>query len=540
MSDDLREIIRGVPGYDPYRDSDAFWFDADEAARKLEFFPELLSHVKGELAGRPFELEIWQKAVVANLFGWKRIVKGERANNRRYRTAFVYVPRKNGKTALVAGILLSVLFGDGEPGAEVYCAAADRDQASLLFDQSRGMVLNNSALEKLVRIYATSKAIVFGSSSFKAISSEANTKHGYNSHAVAIDELHAHKDGELVEVLTTSTGARRQPIVIYLTTADYDRPSVCNETYDYARKVRDGVIDDSAFLPVIYEAMPEDDWKSPAVWAKANPNLGVSVSHEYIEAACKKAQAHPAFENTFKRLHLNVRTEQDVRWLGLDDWDACDTPLDEDALLGVPCYAGLDLASTSDITAFVLGFPVARSFHLVPFFWLPEARIARAEREGLKHYRAWVKAGLIRTTPGNMTDYAFVRQQINEIGERYQIKEIAVDRLFQGAQLAMELGQDGFEMVSFGQGFYSMAAPALEFETLVKSRRLVHGGNPVLRWMASNCSVELDAAGNMKPSKKRSEGKIDGIVAAIMALGRATANEGQGMSVYETRGLLRL
>lgn len=536
----MRNVIKQIPGYDPFRNADGFWFDEDEAERKLKFFPALLSHVKGELAGKPFMLATWQTAIVANLFGWKRIILGEKVNNRRYRTVFVYVPRKNGKTAMVAGILLCVLFGDGEPGAEVYCAAADRDQATLLFDQARGMVLNNPALDKLVRIYSASKAIVCGSSSFKAISSEANTKHGYNSHCVAIDELHAHKDAELVEVLTTSTGARRQPIVIYLTTADYDRPSICNDTYDYACKVRDGIIDDAAFLPVIYEASPDDDWKSPDVWRKANPNLGVSVSYEHLEAECKKAQQFASFENTFKRLHLNVRTEQDVRWVPVEEWDACTGAIDEARFAGVTCYAGLDLASTSDITAFVLGFPIEGEFHLLPFFWLPEDRVGDSEQAGRKYYRQWVRDGLIRTTPGNMTDYAFVRKQINEIGERFHIKEIAVDRLFQGAQLAMELGQDGFEMVSFGQGFFSMAAPTLAFESLIKSRKVVHGGNPVLRWMLSNCSVEMDAAGNMKLSKKKSEGKIDGIVAAVMALGRMTANEGQGVSIYEKRGLIRL
>jgi len=532
---DFEEILGLIPGYDPFATAGDCRFDAEAAQNAIDFFmhPEdgCLRHVKGALAGTLLRLEPWQQAIIANIFGWKRP-----DGTRRYREVFIFIPRKNGKTTLAAGIANYVLFCDGEPGAELYCAAADRDQALLVFEQAKGMIFNEPALEARAKVYTASKAIVNESegSSLKAISADANTKHGYNTHLAIIDELHAQPNRDLVDVLMTSTGSRRQPLIIHITTADFDRESICNEKRRYALKVRDGVIDDPYFLPVIYEASLEDDWTDPAVWASANPNLGVSVSLEYLERECRRAQETPTFENTFKRLHLNITTQQDVRWLRLEDWDRCAGAVDAEALKGKECFAGLDLSTTTDLSAFVLFFPEGNL--VLPFFWIPEDNAHERERRDRVPYLTWAREGFVQTTPGNVIDYDFIRRRIKELGQIYNIREIAVDR-WNSTQLQTQLQGDGFTIVPFGQGFASMSAPTKELEKLIIGGALAHGAHPVLRWNASNVSVETDAAGNLKPSKKKSTERIDGIVALIMALGRAMVRE-EGGSVYDGRGIL--
>ena len=431
-----------------------------------------------------------------------------------------------------------MLFCDGEPGAEIYSAAADRDQATLVFVQAKGMVMQEPELASRAKIYQKAIAFEAQGSSYKAISAEANTKHGYNAHLVVVDETHAQKDSELVDVLETSTGARRQPLIIHITTADYARESICNEKLDYARKVRDGVIEDVAYLPVIYEADREDDWTSAKVWAKANPNLGVSLTHEYLEAKCQKAKDLPRFENTFKRLHLNIQTEVDVRWLSMDVWDECgELPFDATALLGRPCWGGLDLSKTIDLTAFVLVFPpddpeAEEPFCVLPFFWVPQDNMHVRQKRDRVPYPQWVRQGHIEATPGNEVDYRAVRRKIKELKGLYQIRDIGFDP-WNAAHFAQELnGEDGIEMVQVRQGVPSIGEATKKLEALVVSRKLAHGNHPVLRWCASNAAVEEDANGNIRPSKRKSTERIDGVSATVTALARYLANE-DGPSVYE-------
>jgi len=312
-----------------------------------------------------------------------------------------------------------------------------------------------------------------------------------------------------------------------------DRHSLCWELYDYACKVRDGIIDAPAFLPVVYEAAADDDWKSPATWRKAHPGLGVSVKEEYFAAECEKAAQLPSYENTFKRLLLNIWTEQDTRWMPMDKWDACGEPLPD--LTGRACWAGLDLSTTTDITALVLAFPVGSKVHLLPFFWVPREGIHKRARRDRVPYDVWQREGYIEATDGSVIDYDVIRKRINELAERFQIKEIAIDR-WNATQLATQLAGDGFEMVGFGQGFASMSSPTKELERRVLGGELNHGKNPVLRWMASNVSVTQDPAGNVKPDKAKSTERIDGIVAALMALGRAMEADEEKPSVYESQG----
>ena len=531
----LTEIIKLIPGYDPYRDAGDCVFDEKLAQRAIEFFRECLCFTKGEKAGRPFVLEPWQKAIAANIFGWVR-----REGTRRYRDILIFVGRKNGKTELAAGIALYVLFCDNEPGAEIYSAAAEREQAALCFNAAKSMVVRDASLSVRAKIYQ--KAIVYEEqgSTYKAISADAHTKHGYNSHLALIDELHAQPNRDLVDVLKTSTVSRRQPLTIYMTTSDYERESICNETHDYASKVRDGIIKDDTFLPVIYEATLADDWTSPETWRKANPNLGVSVKEEHIKEACLRAQASPAFENTFKRLHLNIRTEQATRWISMDKWDACGSDRDEASLEGMLCYGGLDMASSIDIAAFVLVFPQEDGgFVLLPRFWVPRENLQERDKQGAP-YTAWVRDGYLIATEGNVIDQDFIEREIVALGERFDIKEIPADR-WNTAQLVTHLAGAGFEVIGFGQGYASMSAPSKAFEAAVIGGKLDHRNNPVLRWMASNVMAETDAADNIKPTKKKSTGKIDGITATIMGIGRAISQDADPGSVYTgERGLLTL
>lgn len=475
--------------------------------------------MEGALAGKPLLLQPWQCAVLGCAFGWSRP-----DGTRRYREVFQYVPRKNGKSTFVAGLVLMVALCDDEPGAQIYSAAADREQAALIYRQAKGMILNNPTLGGKARVYDSFKSIEFGGGTvYKALSSDANTKHGFNSHFVPIDELHAHYSRDLVDVLVTSTGSRRQPLVWYITTADYERVSICNEKYEYAARVRDGVISDEAFLPVIYEAKVEDDWTTEKVWRQANPNLGVSVSLDYLSRECKRAQEVPSYENTFKRLHLNVRTRSDVRWLSLDAWDRCKSDFQPASLHGRRCIAALDLSSKIDVTCLMLWFPPETEggdHYILEQFFVPHDTAERRERLDRVPYTAWVRDGWMIATPGNVVDQAAVEFAVGAAAKQYRLGDVAFDPW--GAQyLATRLADEGARMVEFRQGYSSMSEPSKELEKLIVAGKVRHRGNPCMRWMVGNAAAELDPAGNIKPSKAKSTERIDGVVAAVMALGRA-------------------
>ncbi len=533
---ELERIARLIPGYDPFETApEGYWFDHNEAAETIQFVELFCTHVKGELAGTPLLLEDWQKAFFANLFGWKRP-----DGTRRYRECLLFIARKNSKTTMAAAVILAVLFRDNEPGCEVYSAASERDQARLCFEIVTAMIRGQDELESMAELFKYS--LTANGGSYKALSSEAGSKHGFNAHLVVNDELHAHKTPELTEVLMTSMGSRRQPLAVHMTTSDFERPnSICNQIHDHASKVRDGILEDAAFLPVIYEATIDDDWTDPVVWAKANPNLGISVKNDYMNRKCEKAKNELSFENTFKRLHLNIRTEQETRFLAMEKWDLCDGRLWAlPDLNGKACFGGLDLASTSDVSALVLAFPLEDDIYAIKsFFWIPEETAVKRSKADRLAYAQWCAAGLMKATDGATCDYSVIRHDINELAKQYDIREIAVDP-WNARQLQTQLREEdgwGDRVIDHRQGFISMSGPTKDLDRLVISGLLVHGGNPVLRWMASNTVVKTDPAGNLKPDKEKSAEKIDGIVALIMALGRAALRTDH-TSVYETRGLL--
>lgn len=549
--DELLELIKILPGFDPFRDAEGCEFVPKLANGAIRFFETRLRHVEGAVAGKLFKLEPWQKSTLANMFGW--VQQDDQGRTvRRFREVFIYVPRKNGKTPFCAGICLYVLFEDGEAGAQIVSAAAKRDQAALLFRHARGMVDRDMEL--------TAKSQIFGgvgqraiqlkadpASGYKVISAEAGGEHGGNLHLGIVDELHAQPNRDLVDVLQTSMASenRAQPLLVYITTADFNRPSICNEKHDYACKVRDGVFNDSRFLPVVFEVPRDADWTNPDVWSLANPNVGVSVSREYLERECKRAQETPTYENTFKRLHLNMQTEQDVRWLPMEKWDALctDDPVlwrEEamDILAGRPCTGGLDLSTTQDLTAFVLYFNTEEHCTLLPFFWCPRDGAQQRERRDRVPYLTWEKQGFIKLTDGNVIDYDVVREDINKLGKVFNITKIARDP-WNSSQITNQLMGDGFEMIDCGQGFKSLSEPSKELERLIIGSQLDHGNNPILRWNASNAAADTDAAGNIKPSKKKSTQRIDGIAATVMSIYADIGIDEYG-SIYDTPGNLRL
>lgn len=526
------------------------YFDQEAAEVAENFFERILVHVKGEWAGRPFILEPWQRAIIRDLFGWR-----DETGARQYRTAYIEIPRKNGKSSLAAGIALFLLFADGEPGAEVYSAAADRNQAGIVFGLASQMVEDAEVLAEGSETYKRSIVEHENRGVYQVLSADAPTKHGLNASGIVVDELHAQPNRELVDVLITSTGARRQPLTVLLTTSGFSTETICGEFHDYAIRVRDGVIEDPTFYPVIYSASDETagsspkassiKWEDETLWKQANPNLGVSVKLEYLRTQARKARNIPAYQNTFLRLHLDVWTEQETRWLSMDLWAACEVPFDESAFLGAPCYGGLDLASTRDLASLVLVFPSdpdePEHFAALAYFWIPGDNITERVRKGRVPYDLWVQQGLIQTTEGNAIDYEFIIRDIEALFDKFAIKEIAFDR-WGAFQVSQRLEALGLEVVGFGQGFRDMASPTSELNRLIENKQFRHNGNAVLGWCASNVVVSEDPAGNLKPNKQKSREKIDGIVALIMALARAIVYRESGAdgSVYEKRGIISI
>ena len=533
---DVRETILTLPGYDPWKDADGYTFDADRATFAVRWFHDRITHTKGPRARGPDPLILagWQQAFVANLFGWMR----DGTQLRRYAEAFLGIGRGNGKTTLAAGILLFVAMNDDEPGAELISAAADRSQARLIHSQAVQMIRQDVELSRRSRILHGSIEFDDGKASYLPLSSEAGTKHGLNVHLALIDELHAHKSRELRDVLVTSTGKREQPLVVYLTTSDFERVSVCNEIWDHSKRVREGIVKDPNFLPAIFEAGDDDDIHDPATWAKANPNLeGLhdqwSVPLRYLEREFTRAKSTPAYESTVKRVHLNIRTESASRLIPMVDWDACaDHPI-----TAGPCFVGVDLSSTEDLTAVVFYWPETGA--LVPLFFIPKAGAVEREKRDRVPYTAWAKAGHIELTEGNRVDYTVVRKRINEKrAAGWNVQDVGIDP-WQSAHLMTDLQTDGFLVVAFPQGFREYNNPTKEILKLLATGKMAHGGHPILRYCAANVTALTDSQGRIRPSKSASTsvGRIDGFVAAVMAVGRSMDTEPDTGSVYDTEQL---
>ena len=513
-------------------------YDKAKADRAVKFI-ENLCHTKGKWAGKRFWLLPWQEQLIRDIFG---IVKPD--GYRQFRTAFVEICKKVGKSELAAAVALYLLYADNEPSAEVYGAAADRQQASIVFDVARQMVEMSPALLKRSKLMTATKRIVnYGNSGYyQVLSAEVGCKHGFSVSGLVFDEIHTQPNRQLYDVLTKgSSDARQNPLHFIITTAGTDRHSIAYELHTKAVDILEGRRVDPTFYPVVYGLKDDEDWEDEANWYKVNPSLGYTVDIERLRDAYREAKQNPADEVTFKWLRLNMWVSSTVAWIPDAIFMKGNEEIDLAALEGRDCYGGLDLSSTGDITALVLMFPPRdedEKYILLPFFWVPEETIPQRVKAASVPYDIWERQGYLLSTEGNVIHYDFIEKFINDLAEKYHICEIAVDR-WNATQMIQNLEGDGFTMVPFGQGFASMSGPTKDFYRLLMEGQIIHGGHPVLRWMAGNVVVDTDPAGNIKVTKAKSKEKIDGIVAAIMALDRCIRNqtEPQG-SVYDERGLL--
>ena len=506
----------------------------ERKARRVIDFIQCLKHTKGEFHGKPFKLLPWQEKIIRDVFG---TVREDDPTMRQYTTAYIEIPKKQGKSELGAAIALNMLVNDGEWKAEVYSCASDRQQAAIVFDVAVDMVKQSPALMKRIKIIPSMKRMVYQptGSIYQVLSSEVATKHGLNVSACIFDELHTQPTRALYDVMTQGSGdARKQPLWFFLTTAGTDRNSICWEVHQKALDIIEGRKIDPRFYPVIFGLPDDADWTSEENWHRANPSLGHTITIDKVRDAFRKAQETPADENQFRQLRLNQWVKQSIRWMPMDKWDECGGVVDPYALEGRACYAGLDLSSTSDLTALALVFPPASEdepYMALPFFWLPEETLALRVRRDHVPYDQWAKRGFIQTTEGNVVHYGFIERFICELGERYNIREIAHDR-WNATMMVQTLEDDGFTMVPFGQGFRDMSPPTKELMRLVLEHKLCHGGHPVLRWNMDNAYVRTDPAGNLKLDKEKSTEKGDGAVARVWALDRAMMNLTGGDSVY--------
>ncbi|HEL2321186.1 TPA: terminase large subunit [Streptococcus suis] len=512
-------------------------YDKVKADRAVTFINNL-SHTKGKWAGKRFDLLPWQEQIVRDLFG---IVKED--GNRQFLTAYIEIPKKNGKSELAAAIALYLLYADNEASAEVYGAACDRNQASIVFDVAKQMVQMSRPLEKRSKIMGATKRIVNYSNAgfYQVLSAETGTKHGLNVSGLVFDEIHAQPNRHLYDVLTKGSGdAREQPLFFIITTAGTDRNSICYELHTKALDILNGRKKDTSFYPVVYGLSDEDDWNDEANWRRANPSLGHTIGIDRVREAYQQALDNPAEENVFKQLRLNMWTSSSVAWIPEHVYAKGNDPIQYESLKGRSCYAGLDLSSTSDITALVLVFPPRfeeENYIVLPYFWLPEDTLELRCRRDHVLYNVWERQGYIKTTEGNVVHYGFIEKFIEDLSEIYHIKEIAYDR-WNATQMVQNLEGMGLNMVPFGQGYKDMSPPSKELYKLLMEGKIQHGGHPVLKWMGQNVVMRQDPAGNIKPDKEKSVEKIDGIVALIMGLDRCIRHQTDEGSVYDERGIL--
>ena len=511
----------------------------EEMANFAVTFIEQLCHTKGTWAGKKFKLLDWQEQIIRDLFGTLKP-----NGYRQFNTAYIEIPKKNGKSELAAAVALLLCCGDGEQRAEIYGCAADRGQATIVFDVAADMVRMCPALNKRCKILTSQKRILFTptNSFYQVLSAEAYSKHGFNIHGVVFDELHTQPNRKLFDVMTKGSGdARMQPLYFLITTAGTDTNSICYETHQKAKDILEGRKIDPTFYPVIYGAGEDEDWTDPRVWLKSNPSLGETIGMDKVEAACESAKQNPGEENSFRQLRLNQWVKQAVRWMPMDKWDACALPANEEMLEGRVCYGGLDLSSTTDLTSFCLVFPPEdedEPYYVLPYFWVPEDMLDLRVKRDHVPYDLWHRQGYLETTEGNVVHYGYIEKFIERLGERFNIRDIAFDR-WGATQMSQDLENMGFTVVPMGQGFASMSPPTKELMKLTLEKKIAHGGHPVLRWNMDNIFIRTDPAGNIKADKAKSTEKIDGAIAMIMALDRAIrCGNDTSESVYDTRGLL--
>jgi phage terminase large subunit-like protein len=547
------------------------YFDECAANHIIDFYEEFLVFYEGNFDGKPFILTPHQKFIVGSIFGWKR-----KDGFRRFRTAYIEESKGQGKSPLAGGVGLYALVFDNEPGAEIYAAAVTREQAGICFRDARTFAEKSEELSGLLKVDKNNIAYIAENSFFRPVSSEHRGLDGKRPHVVLIDEIHEHPNDMVVRKMSAGTKTRRQALIFEITNSGYDRHSICFQHHEYTEKILEGLIQDDAWFGIMTgldvcskceaegKTMPQDgcsdcdDWRDENVWEKANPNLKYlgAPFRDYLRRQVDEAKSMPAQENIVKRLNFCLWTESITKWIPTDAWSACGSQVDIEDLKGRICYGGLDLSSNADLTAWVLVFPPEITYEydnilnehqpviqkggykVLCRFFLPEDNMMQRVRKDKVPYDVWVRQGFITTTPGNIIDYDFILAQIQKDMADYQILELAFDR-WGSQKITTDLQDIGFEiegkrnLIQFGQGFASMAAPTKEVETMVLKGEIAHGNNPVLSWMVSNVAIKMDPAGNMKPDKEKSTERIDGAVALIMAVGRAMLRKGENKSAYD-------
>ena len=512
-----------------------------EPVERVCYFIEQLPHVKGKWARekKNIKMEPWQIFIIASVMGWINVNTGMR----RFKTCYVEVPRKNAKTTLAAGLALYLEVRDDEAGAEVYSAATTADQAKISFDIAKQMVEKSKGMQIRFGVKAFTHSIVVArtGSSFKYLSSDSHGLDGLNISAAIIDELHAHKTRDVFDVVETGTGSREQPIIFVITTAGSNRAGICYEQRIYTLKLLNGTVQDETYFGIVFTLDEKDDWTDEKVWIKANPNYGVSVFPEDIQRKCKKATQVASAQNNFKTKHLNVWVNADVAWMDMQNWDSCvDLELNLDQFHGESVIEAIDLASKIDIAAkmslFQRMIDGKRHFYVFGKYYLPEETVQTSTND---FYDGWVKDGWLTATEGNIIDFGVIEDDLREDKNLFQIEEVPYDP-FQATQLSTRMMAEGFPMVQMGATVKNFSEPMKELDAIVRDGRLHHNGDPVLAWMISNVVCHTDAKENIFPRKERSENKIDGSVALIMAIGRAITREIESGSVYSKRGIISL
>lgn len=514
-------------------------YEESAALRVRRFIERFCCHSKGRWAGQPFALLPWQWDYLRRLYGWKRA-----DGTRRYRTAYLEVPKKNGKSMLVSALALYHLLADGESGPEVYCNACDRAQASIVYTECQRMVDASPELAKRLDAIPSTKRIVYrgGNGFLVANSADVPSKDGINSSLTIFDELHRQKTPDMWRIFLHAGVAREQPLNVSITTAGEDLESVCYEQHEYTERVNSGAVPDTEHLGVIYAAEPKDDLDEPAIWAKANPSLGETLKVDGFKAELTKAKEIPSEWATFKRLRFNLWLKTEDRFISDEAWNACGSgPIDPEGLRGSACWAGADLSSTTDLTALVGLFREDDGgFQILCRFWLPDSRVGQLSRRDRVPYRSWIERGFLESTPGDVVDYDNIRACINEFARQYDLRKLLLDP-YNATQLGVKLlEEDGIPLAFLRQGYLSLSAPTKELERLILGRKIRHGWHPVLRWMAGNAIATRDAAGNVKLDKSKSRQKIDGMSALVNAIAAMSGDPESSGSVYESRGLLVL
>lgn len=507
-------------------------WDLPAALDVIDFFERVLKHSKGEWAGQALALEPWEKFFVGSIYGWKRarhkrwrdkLPNGkihDTAGTRRFRTVLMLVPRKNGKSTIGAGLGVYAMVGDDEPGAEIYVTATKRDQARIIFDESKRMVRKSPSLSKEIEVFAHNMHIVETAAKFEPLSKEAKTAEGFNPSLGLHDELHAHKTREMWDVIQTGMGARRQPLNIGISTAGSNMAGICYEEFDYARKVLQRVFDDDTFFALIYTVDDGDDWRDPAVWAKANPNAGVSVSPTYLREQFAKAEKLPSEQSSFKSRHLNIWVGAKDQWMDMSWWADCAEPgLNLDDFAGADAYIGIDLASRIDLAALRIILRKGDDIYGFGRYWLPHDLVTAGAHSTHANYAGWAAAKWLELTPGGTIDQGLIKEYLLELCRKFQVIEIGLDP-YQAVKLMGELLDEDLPVVEVGATVKNFSAPMREWEGEIRDGRYHHADDPVMTWTMSNVVAVMDKKDNIFPNKEMPANKIDPVVAEIMARNR--------------------